>query len=1650
MRDAIFNGYPVHLVETVDEIHSLKEKFTAKVMCGVDTETKGLEFKPEQVVGVCLSGGSDYSVKGYAGYYLPIRHNGYTNLPIKDVMELTQWVIDNRQTVFHNRNFDASMIEYDGIKIPFVGGMHDSQIMCYLVFNEPYPALKDYCKRFLKWDMIEFSENKAEDHNFGCFSADTRFLTRRGFKTFDEIQDGEEIAQYNPKTKKLEFVVPTNKFDYFANKLYRIQSGRVDSVITDNHRVFSRDSDDYTVYPASYVYGKQRTLQLGTKGYDGEFEIQTVFEAPRVLITRDGKSWSRVYGQGISFEKSSLLKLLGFFLGDGSCSKYKSGYGSFEIFQSKCDAKKETVDWINSIQVGDFVHCSENDRMYFWKIHHRTFCDWVNSNFIVNGTKRIPRWVYSMPTEDRKILLDAFVRADGHYKKDRKSYFMDVLSSKELAEDILELCISVGLSAKMSVYEVDLSRVPTIRGRKVHLRKDKHFRIHVHPNKESKISADNWGLAKPQRVVCFSVPSSLLIVQRNYKTYISGNSTDPTVSFKYAAGDPVATVMLARKMWNDYPYIRKIYKIDNFTLEAVRLLSQNELTLDYEYLEALKEETERKLKEIQTRIYSLSGVYGFNIDSAKEKADVLSRFVTLTEKTKTGKFKTDEEALMKLNHPIARLMVEYSETRVFLKSFVAKMCSYKGRVVRANYNTVNVPSGRLSSGGSSGNPYFAPMNFQNCLVGTTRVYTPAGYRSLKDVKVGDSVWDGDFFREVLDFTSRGVQDVYRVELEDGKTIIGTKDHPILTEYGFKSLEDIVGVRVALNSKRVEFQDKERWISFRVGRGITNVNKVVKRLNYSDPRVWGLLGYYIGDGYTSRCKIHLVFDWKAEILADNVLSLCKELDIPVTKRVLKEKEGVTNLPMVTIYNADLWRALVRLGVAVGAHRKKVPDVLFKLPVSCRIAFLQGLYASDGLSEKVKTSPCVRTVSSRLALGVAKLCESVGINVNLKKYSNGKVGCGYCYNITFINRFNCFDVFTYLGQCKWSSIVHNKGLERYCLPKSMGGGKQRYLVRDAQTYERSKFWVKCKSVTFVGKREVFDIQVSESHRFCANSIIVHNCPKEEERLFLHHHPTIGYVLDREEEGCVRFKDGTPVKVKTKTGLHRAFIPHEKDWFIMTSDYSGQEMRLSANFSREPNLVEPLLAGKDIHNYVAKSMFGFEDPNHRTKVKVLNFACLYGAEGPTIANRLGVSVEEGKALFARYKSTMSKLYAWKAEVVKQAKRRGYSLTYFGRPIYLLKFLSSSERGKAAYAERLAVNSVVQGCLPSMTFVPSQDGKTLKTFHACIAERVLFSKDEKKLERRGVPTYRGKDLCYYVKFKSGDFVVCSQNHKFLRYKSERALLSIADTKSVPVQLVPPQKKVKFWSALFKVMTGQCSTTSLGNLFSQTMKASVPANDVKIASALLRAYLLKDELKTTNFFAAHTFRSLVDLYGYNLVQVAHGKYRLKWRRKRGAKAEYFFEAGYDNVVSPSMISGYQTYLSLDLFIRTPGADLMRLFLIKFTMLNKTNEEWRNNTRMILPVHDEQNLEVHKDYLYKAWKYMKKVMEFKPDNFVIPIVVDSGIGTSWGNCLDFDCISLKNRIVPKDLDPEALPDDERTYLLDIIKECDVRDLPVRLKKYKNE
>lgn len=175
-------------------------------------------------------------------------------------------------------------------------------------------------------------------------------------------------------------------------------------------------------------------------------------------------------------------------------------------------------------------------------------------------------------------------------------------------------------------------------------------------------------------------------------------------------------------------------------------------------------------------------------------------------------------------------------------------------------------------------------------------------------------------------------------------------------------------------------------------------------------------------------------------------------------------------------------------------------------------------------------------------------------------------------------------------------------------------------------------------------------------------------------------------------VSVQTSTLTTMKCKGGMRDCFVcPPGYVW--LSADYSSQEMVLMANFSNEPNLINPLLQGEDIHKYVGTKMFGHYDKSHRTIAKTINFASNYGASGYTIGKRLGKTTEEGQALLDKYNSTMSKLYAWKQEMIKEGRRKGIVYTYFGRPRAVWQYYQSSDPSKHSFGDRTCMNSPVQG---------------------------------------------------------------------------------------------------------------------------------------------------------------------------------------------------------------------------------------------------------------------------------------------------------------------------------------------------------------------
>jgi DNA polymerase-1 len=110
-------------------------------------------------------------------------------------------------------------------------------------------------------------------------------------------------------------------------------------------------------------------------------------------------------------------------------------------------------------------------------------------------------------------------------------------------------------------------------------------------------------------------------------------------------------------------------------------------------------------------------------------------------------------------------------------------------------------------------------------------------------------------------------------------------------------------------------------------------------------------------------------------------------------------------------------------------------------------------------------------------------------------------------------------------------------------------------------------------------------------------------------------------------------------------RACFVSQEGNTLLVSDYSGQEQIVLANFSLDENLLQFYDEGlSDMHSFVASKMhpelegltldqIKNEHKDKRQKAKSAGFAINYGGNGTTIAENLGVSQEEGDAVYNGY---------------------------------------------------------------------------------------------------------------------------------------------------------------------------------------------------------------------------------------------------------------------------------------------------------------------------------------------------------------------------------------------------------------------------------
>lgn len=183
---------------------------------------------------------------------------------------------------------------------------------------------------------------------------------------------------------------------------------------------------------------------------------------------------------------------------------------------------------------------------------------------------------------------------------------------------------------------------------------------------------------------------------------------------------------------------------------------------------------------------------------------------------------------------------------------------------------------------------------------------------------------------------------------------------------------------------------------------------------------------------------------------------------------------------------------------------------------------------------------------------------------------------------------------------------------------------------------------------------------------------------------------------DERYIGWAEGMNPKLNVRSCVTaKMYEDSDDDEFIYGAvDYAAQELRLTANLSREPVWMNAFLEGRDVHRSTAEALWGAENYNKdlRKMAKGVNFGIIYGMGANSLIDPTkGINtLAEAEEFYNHYKNSLPTLFQWIDRVQRRARRYGTVSTYFGRPRRVKSYYDNHNPG---FANRTAVNTQIQG---------------------------------------------------------------------------------------------------------------------------------------------------------------------------------------------------------------------------------------------------------------------------------------------------------------------------------------------------------------------
>jgi DNA polymerase-1 len=177
--------------------------------------------------------------------------------------------------------------------------------------------------------------------------------------------------------------------------------------------------------------------------------------------------------------------------------------------------------------------------------------------------------------------------------------------------------------------------------------------------------------------------------------------------------------------------------------------------------------------------------------------------------------------------------------------------------------------------------------------------------------------------------------------------------------------------------------------------------------------------------------------------------------------------------------------------------------------------------------------------------------------------------------------------------------------------------------------------------------------------------------------------------------------PIRTERGREIRKAFVPRNRDFVLVSADYSQIELRIIAALSGDVNMINAFKSGQDIHATTAAKVFQVEQEavtaDMRRSAKAVNFGIIYGVSAFGLSENIGVSRSEARQLIDNYFAQYPFIKKYMDHNIESARKKGYAETMLGRKRWL-RDINSANAVVRGFAERNAINMPIQGTAADM----------------------------------------------------------------------------------------------------------------------------------------------------------------------------------------------------------------------------------------------------------------------------------------------------------------------------------------------------------------